>query len=495
MRRLVGGSVDADRGSNQRRRVGKPSADALRASDSFSQPSLTASSPTNEPLPNPEKPSKKAGPRKGKERRPAGKTRRQSSRPTAETVGSGADLERRVGRIEFAEGALVRLRVPVRADEDPGRDVLTDIDVLSLDVDSRLRLHRSVLECKSGQGQAGEPALLFELAGFRTFVGAERAVLVRLSASRRGMALARKLGVHLLDGATLAAREQAHAWIPDAFGHLDGEACRAAEVRTDTQFRAFGEMPASLISFLRHDALLAESHRVLGALVAVDSAVQSMGVLPDPAGVILAGHALTALIVAALQDAAQAETLPNAELRKRLELAITTGNPDDEHILEVLEQADELFRHHVEQIHRGYVDQGAPRINFDLPSLRALVAEPPPWIERYMDLVTRLRGNPAIARDLGQTTELACFEALVGGTAWKASAFDHLFTPEHRNLLLVAVGMLREVSGAQVADRLATLASLPFDRHAPSLPDRRSTEKNAGASKPAVLAKDLPPSV
>ncbi len=67
---------------------------------------------------------------------------------------------------------LVRLRVPVLTDAaDPGRNVLTDIDVLTLDVDSRLRLTRSALECKSGKGQSGEPSTLAWLAGFRQLPG------------------------------------------------------------------------------------------------------------------------------------------------------------------------------------------------------------------------------------------------------------------------------------------------------------------------------------
>jgi hypothetical protein len=393
--------------------------------------------------------------------------------------------------MEFAEGALVRLRIPVRAEIDPGRDVLTDIDVLSVDVDLRLRVKRSILECKSGSGQAGEPDRLFWLVGLKAFVGAERAVLVRNSASRRGVALARRLGVHLLDGPTLGAREAAHAWVPERFAHISGDECRVAETRTDTQLRAFGEIPGVLISFLRHEALLADPHRVLGGLVALDSMVRSMGVLPDPAGLVLAGHALTALVLAALCDAAQAETLPNADLRRRLELALTAGNPDDDHVLEVLGQADELFRHHVELLHRAYVESGGKRVDVEIPSLRDLVAEPPPWVERYTDLVDRLRANPAVARDLPQTTELACFDALLGANAWKAAAFDHLFTAEHRNLLMVAAGVLREIAGEPISDRLGTLASLPFDRRPPALPDRRRPA-DASASKafPVPLARD-----
>ncbi len=149
----------------------------------------------------------------------------------------GADLERRVGRTEFNDGALVRLRVPIRVDADSGRDVLTDIDVLAVDVDGRLRIPRSILECKSGKGQSGEPDRLLWLAGLQQFLGFERAVLVRQTASRRGRGLARPLGLRTLDVATLAGREAAHAWLPARFGHLEGDECAAAELRTDTQLK------------------------------------------------------------------------------------------------------------------------------------------------------------------------------------------------------------------------------------------------------------------
>ncbi|GAA3128155.1 hypothetical protein GCM10020255_000990 [Rhodococcus baikonurensis] len=40
-----------------------------------------------------------------------------------------------------------------------------------------------------------------------------------------------------LDVATLAGREAAHAWLPARFGHLEGDECAAAELRTDTQLK------------------------------------------------------------------------------------------------------------------------------------------------------------------------------------------------------------------------------------------------------------------
>ena len=40
--------------------------------------------------------------------------------------------------------------------------------------------------------------------------------------------------------------------------------------------------------------------------------------------------------------------------------------------------------------------------------------------EVWVDFVQRLRVNPLVARDLLQTAELLCFDALVGGKGWRA---------------------------------------------------------------------------
>lgn len=91
-----------------------------------------------------------------------------------------------MARLEFADGAFVRLRVPLPADDaDAGRDVLTDIDVLSIDIDSRLRISRSSMECKSGKGQSGEPYTIVWLAGFRQLLNLDRVTIVRQMVSPR----------------------------------------------------------------------------------------------------------------------------------------------------------------------------------------------------------------------------------------------------------------------------------------------------------------------
>lgn len=224
---------------------------------------------------------------------------------------------------------------------------------------------------------------------------------------------------------------------------------------------------------LRNDGLLAEPYSLLGALEALGRAVQRQGVLPHPTGPILAGHSLIALLLAALQDAGHLGMIPPELLRRRLELALTVGHPDDDYVLQVLERADDLVEHHVERVHRAYSDAGAARRDVNGLRLRELVGTPPPFVGAYLDFVERLRANPVVARSLLQTAELACFHALLGAEAWSAPAFDSLFTPEHRGLLVAGVRTLASVSGEAVAGQLSGIAELRFDRSASAVPDRQ----------------------
>jgi len=421
-------------------------------------------------------------------KRPADRSSRRVRSDTGSSGSNrdGAELERRVARLEFAEGALSRCRVPVFVDAEAGRDILTDLDVLSLDFDNRLRLSYSTLECKSGRGQSGEGDRLLWLSGLRTLLDIDRAVLVRQTITRRGQVLAATLGLQILDMSTLSQRESAHAWLPDRFAHVDGSACSAAEARTDVQLRGLGHIPSKLVAFLRHQSLLSPSHRSLTALVALRRAMEYGGVLPTPTRFILAGHALQSLTLAALQDAATLDTVPEPQLRHRIELALTVGSPDNNHILSVLGRADQIMGRVLDGVHHAYVDQGASRIEVQAPSLRRLVAVPPDWVERYLDLIKRLRANPAIARQLPQTIELACFDALLDDDAYQVAAFDHLFTSEHRSLLLACVRMLGHIVGAPLADALTPITTLDYGRSAPALPDR-------GAKQGTARAPSTPP--
>lgn len=386
----------------------------------------------------------------------------------------GGILERRAARLEFAEGAFVRLRVPVSADSaDQGRDVLTDIDVLSIDVDSRLRFTRSSLECKSGKGQSGEPYTLVWLAGFRQLLSLDRVALVRQTVSSRGRSLARKLGITVVDESSISSRESAQAWFPERFAHLDGPACLAAEARTDTQLKGLPDLPLSVTRFLRGGSLLADSPALLSAIEAFGTSAHRQGGIPEPSATVLASHALIAIILAGLQDAGRLDDIPSTTLRDRLSRALTVGSADDVYLLPLLERADALVRHVQERTHRQYIQAGAEPIRVEYPSLRQIVAEPPTYLDDYIDFVERLRSNPIVARDLLQTAELMCFDALLGDDAWKAPAFAHLLSVEHHGLLSVAVRCLSKVGGQHVATHLDRLKELRTSQHAVHILDRR----------------------
>lgn len=413
-----------------------------------------------------------------------------SSTNRADTA--GGELERRVARIEFAEGAVARLRVPVPAPgADSGRDILTDIDVLSVDVDLRLRVSRSSAECKSGSGQSGEPKELVWLAGFRQLLRLERVTLVRPAISSRGRELARRLNISTLDNATITRRETANQWLPDRFAHLDGPECTAAEARTDAQLRGLPSLPTALTQFLRADALLASPGALVAAVEAFGDAVTEQGALPEPAATVLAGHALFAIVLAAIQDAGTLDARTPRELRQAREQELVTSDPT---LFSLLDRADDLVRHVLARVHRSYADAGAEPISVNAPSLRESIVRPLPYLDDYVDLVERLRANPTIARDLLQTAEMACFDVLLGGEAWKSPAFGHLFTAEHKGLLLVSLRCLSRVAGTQVAGYLSELQHLKVFAGQVGVPDRSAAPQRApGPGGPVDSPSTQPP--
>lgn len=92
---------------------------------------------------------------------------------------TGKDLECRVARLLNREGAFVRKRVDVTR-WLAEKVQITDIDVLRYQFGPDLSVHRTVVECKSGDARSApkEVDRLFWLHGVRTLVGAENALLV-----------------------------------------------------------------------------------------------------------------------------------------------------------------------------------------------------------------------------------------------------------------------------------------------------------------------------
>jgi hypothetical protein len=219
--------------------------------------------------------------------------------------------------------------------------------------------------------------------------------------------------------------------------------------------------------------MLADSVALLSAVDAFGKGVAKQGGVPEPAATVLASHALIAIILAGVQDAGRLNDVSASVLRERLSRALTVGDADDIYLLPLLERADALVRYFQDQTHKKYVEAGADPIRFDYPSLKSLIAEPPNYLDDYLDFVLRLRSNPQISRDLLQTAELLCFDALMGDRAWQAPAFAHLFTTEHHGLISVAIRCLSSIAGRNVADVLEGLNSIRHGNAGSVLVDRR----------------------
>ncbi|UGT63990.1 hypothetical protein [Nocardia asteroides] len=375
-----------------------------------------------------------------------------------------------------------------------GRDILTDIDVLSLSIDNRLHLSSASLECKSGKGQSGEAYTIVWLAGFRQLLRLDQVTIVRQAVTSRGRALARRLGIVAIDDQALKRLESAYEAVPERFAHVDGPECLLAEERTDKQLKGLPTISLDLVRFLRGHGTLADSPALISAVVALGSSFDRQGAVPEPTAQVLSGHALNALVLAAVLDAGRVDQIGHADLRRRLERALTLGDADDDYILQVLERADAVVRWSQDKLHRAYVENGADRLNIDVPSLRDTIASPPDFIDDYIDFVLRLRANPLVGRELLQTTELVCFDALLGGTAWRAESFEHLFTPAHRGLLMVALRCLRRIGGGYVADPLQDISNLPFRTgvSAPFDPVKHGVSEFSGVSKGEAEQQELP---
>jgi len=400
----------------------------------------------------------------------------------------GFALERRVARLEFAQGATVVMRFPVRVSDGKDLHVITDVDVLSIEFDQKLRLHKTIIECKSVTGQKGEADRLLVLAGLAKFLRVNQAILVRNSVSGRGREIARQLGVDVWDSQQLEYLETPHVWMPQQFGPVAGEKYRELHVEAARTMKQIGDIPSSLLDYLRVEAFVEQPHRVLGTLVTLSDYMEQEVVIPERTLRAVMMNALLALSVAAVRTAGGLDALGERRVRNMIECGVVTGNPLDNQLLRVAESADALLSDQVEQVHDLYVAAGATRQEVNVASIRDAIAVIPSWIDRFMDLVIRCRVRADLGRDLPRVIQMACFDALLGDVNWTAPALDALFTAEHRQLMLVTLDTLREIVGPTVGV-LDELRSVPFNRSPSPLADRAemflppsATEWRAGES-------------
>ncbi|MEV5989210.1 hypothetical protein AB0L85_30185 [Streptomyces sp. NPDC052051] len=287
----------------------------------------------------------------------------------------------------------------------------------------------------------------------------------------------------LIGTAELTRREQVLQHLPEHFGVIGDTPFKVQSAEADRQLKKIGDLPPGLVAFLRHDALLADPHRTLGALITLDEILTSGTVLPAPLAPLLAGHVLQALIAAALRAGGRTDTVGSEGTRQEIEQGLGTGDPHDRQLLRVAEMADTLLRQELTALHRAYRTAGAAAIERPVPSVRSAISQIPAWLVTFMDLAERLRRRSPIARQLPQTIDLAVFDAALGADTWQAPAFDHLFSLEHRQALAVAVTCVERAVPA-LASYVFPVLDLPFKRTKTSALDAGATNSTWHEPRP-----------
>ncbi|AWG62455.1 DNA-binding response regulator [Mycobacteroides abscessus] len=125
----------------------------------------------------------------------------------------GDELEMRLARMYFWRGAYTRRGVNLQRHFHPEPLLVTDLDLLAVDITSQLTLNRTIGEAKSGTGKNAPKPLdrAIWIAGLKQLVGATGAiVLTATRASVQVRATARSLGVTCFTIDELQRWESAH---------------------------------------------------------------------------------------------------------------------------------------------------------------------------------------------------------------------------------------------------------------------------------------------
>lgn len=389
-----------------------------------------------------------------------------------------ADLVRRVSRLEFAAGALVRCGVNPRTGS---RGLsLPPIDVLAIDFDRRMRETRTIFECQVARGQKAESERLLWLAGFRLACGADEAVLVRDSGTGIGRHLADRLHLRIEDASGLERREREVAWMPLEFGWVGESEWSRLRLSISSTPTLSSSSP---LAALEANVPLSEAHSILADLESAASWLSD--VTPGGRGEVryAAAICMEALVVAALRLGGSLARLSPRALATDLEARLIAPGRDPRQVLELIRIADAYADSLVRDAHDAYAATGVRRVDIPHPSIAEALRPERPWIERMIDLCERFQARPDLAKDLPQVVSLAAMDGAIGGRPYKAPAFDHLFTIEHRQMLAVVADVLRAMGFQMLDTALAEVLRLGFGRGPGLAPARREPYQQPDVAK------------
>jgi hypothetical protein len=326
---------------------------------------------------------------------------------------TGKDLECRVARLLNREGAFVRKRVDITR-WLAERVQITDIDVLRYEFGADLSVHRTVVECKSGDAKSApkEVDRLFWLHGVRTLVGAESALLVvdkQPTARVRWVADTLKVDVQGVNDVT--RREGIIGIATNAdWGAHDPEYVRSEErifrsVKDDRDlqpaiwfFRSGFWFLDPTVALKRTVALIESLSRRLIDCLPLDEAESIRWLIAD---------GTVCFILAATQLAGMTIKLPLADFRTIMTERMSEG-------LALAAQLKQLSDA-VDRYMLGIFDQAGIPPHISVEAIGAFYPTPPPYLEPLLEVLERFGERPFAARNAALALDVLIGHRVKGG--------------------------------------------------------------------------------
>ena len=401
----------------------------------------------------------------------------------ARAEAKGPELEARVARLLYWEGALARRRVNLEASFGE-RFSITDVDVMTFEFSPTLELHIRVGECKATEAKGAPSAgdRLLWLAGLVRLVGAHGGFLATSrAAGPRVRELAAGLGLEIVDGRDLERREALFG-----LGPTDGYGPHDAVIRA-VEARAFGvskrdEDLRRVYWFVRSDLWLLPPigavKKAMGGLRLVGSR-WSDGLPADERETLrwLAAELTVGFCLAVVRLAGKAYRQPEEVFAEDLLHRLSEGVASFEAMQEISRSVDRVLMGAMRDL--GLDPSRGVRF------LGAFEPQPPGYAEPLAEVVQRLATSRQGAADLCRVAD-AVFTEDFGVADWPKPAIGS--TAESLRLLRLVGAFLERQ--ARVPDSLLA----PILKHPSNgLPNGASLHAHApqtGVAAPTLFGPD-----
>lgn len=349
-------------------------------------------------------------------------------------IPQGTAFEYRVARLRFCQGYFIRRSIDVWPAELEG-DKLAELDCLAVVFDPQLRRFLEIVECKTGGRGEGEIDRLIWLKGLSDLAQARSVTFAKLALAPRTRNFARRLGVDVLDEATIGTAERdlrvPADWWP---GFHDPEFGESVVKPARTLLNASRELRKAGKFLFGSFWFTDDFSRIKQLRTLFQLLTEYRSILPREALILGIGEGTTLFMLTVLSIAAWTNQLADTDFRQLTVEELSTGLGDPRGLRNLLRRVDELQRDQIEALHASYQRTGVGRLPFVTQSLETTVLTPPEWVDAFLDLVLRFAKRPHLATNIVRWTDLWAAELLGAQGSRNSDLAYPFFGEQERNL-------------------------------------------------------------